>query len=276
MTPNRVSLRVQGSSRRVVQAEPKGRKEGSSDDGNTASEAASEPPGSPPSSPSSGGAPASRSSASSVHLDSSSDCSASESSSSSSEGRSSSKRKRATKKKNSSNKKRSRSAVRDTPTLEVPKLTGADVYELWRTMIELKLKVQKMWSLVIEEVVRDSSWSSAKKRRWNERWLKAHAVIAGSLGPRLAGRFRRRLVSCDPVQLFKDIEKEYNAGSAAKNDILIKAAMFARKLAKRERVDTYIDAVMQLQKDLVTLGHPNEDAELARLLLTNTLEVFPT
>ncbi|EEY63263.1 uncharacterized protein PITG_15500 [Phytophthora infestans T30-4] len=118
-------------------------------------------------------------------------------------------------------------------------------------MIELKLKVQKMWSLVIEEVVRDSSWSSAKKRRWNERWLKAHAVIAGSLGPRLAGRYRRRLVSCDPVQLFKDIEKEYNAESAAKNDILIKAAMFARKLAKRERVDTYIDAVMQLQKDLL-------------------------
>ncbi|KAF4138646.1 hypothetical protein GN958_ATG12151 [Phytophthora infestans] len=51
--------------------------------------------------------------------------------------------------------------------------------------------------------------------------------------------------------------------------------MFARKLTKRERVDTYIDAVMQLQEDLVTLGHPLEDAELARLLLTNALEVFP-
>ncbi|KAF4042936.1 gag-polypeptide of LTR copia-type [Phytophthora infestans] len=130
-----------------------------------------------------------------------------------------------------------------------------------------------MWSLVIEEVVRDSSWSSAKKRRAGSR-LKAQAVIAGSLGPRLAGWYRRRLVSCDPVQLFKDTEEEFNAGSAAKNDILIKAAMFAQTLAKRERVDTYIDAIMQLQEDLVTLGHPLEDAELARLLLTNALEVF--
>ncbi|KAF4029408.1 gag-polypeptide of LTR copia-type [Phytophthora infestans] len=142
-------------------------------------------------------------------------------------------------------------------------------------MIELKLKVQKRWPLVIEEVVQDSSWRSSKKHRWNERWPKAQAVIAGSLGLRLAGRYRRLLVSCDPVQLFKEIEKEYNAVSTAKNDILIKAAMFARKLAKRERVDTYIDAVMQLQEDLVTLGHPLEDAELSRLLLTNALEVFP-
>ncbi|EGZ30006.1 hypothetical protein PHYSODRAFT_383572, partial [Phytophthora sojae] len=118
-------------------------------------------------------------------------------------------------------------------------------------MIELKLKVQKLWSLVTEEVVLDSSWSSAKKRRWKERWLKAQAVIAGSLGPRLAGRYRRLLVSCDPVALFQEIEKEYNAGSAAKNDILIKAAMFVCKLAKGERVDTYIDAIMQLQEDLL-------------------------
>ncbi|KAF4039612.1 gag-polypeptide of LTR copia-type [Phytophthora infestans] len=241
MILNRASLRGQGSSRKAVRAEPKGRKEGSKDTGNNSSEAASEPSGSTPSSPSSGGASASSSSASSVH------------SNISSEGRSSSKRKRATKKKGSSNKKRSRSAVRDTLTLEVPKLTGADDYELWRTAIELKVK----------------------KRHWNERWLKAQAVIPDSLDPRLAGRYRRLLVSCDPVQLFVEIEKEYNAGSTAKNDILIKTAMFARKLTKRERVDTYIDAVMQLQEDLVTLGHPLEDAELARLLLTNALEVFP-
>ncbi|KAE9112084.1 hypothetical protein PF010_g10571 [Phytophthora fragariae] len=178
-------------------------------------------------------------------------------------------------KRSSKKKKRSRSSRLDSPSVEVPKLTGADDYELWRTMIELKLKDQKLWSLVTEEVVLDSSCSSAKKRRWKERWLKAQAVIAGSLGPRLAGRYRRLLVSCDPVALFQEIEKEYNAGSAAKNDILIKAAMFVRKLAKGERVDTYIDAIMQLQEDLVTLGRPLEDAELARLLLTNALEVFP-
>ncbi|ETO81922.1 hypothetical protein F444_03849, partial [Phytophthora nicotianae P1976] len=75
--------------------------------------------------------------------------------------------------------------------------------------------------------------------------------------------------------LFQEIEKEYNAGRAAKNDILIKAAMFVRKLAKDERVDTYIDSIMKLQEDLVTLGHPIDEAELARLLLTNALEVFP-
>ncbi|KAF4146846.1 hypothetical protein GN958_ATG03983 [Phytophthora infestans] len=51
--------------------------------------------------------------------------------------------------------------------------------------------------------------------------------------------------------------------------------MFSRKLVQGERVDTYIDAVMRLQEDLVTLGFPLEDSELARLLLTNALEVFP-
>ncbi|KAE8988917.1 hypothetical protein PR001_g21911, partial [Phytophthora rubi] len=51
--------------------------------------------------------------------------------------------------------------------------------------------------------------------------------------------------------------------------------MFARKLTRGERVDTYIDAVMKLQEDLVTLGFALEDSELARLLLTNALEVFP-
>ncbi|KAE9142927.1 hypothetical protein PF005_g33754, partial [Phytophthora fragariae] len=86
-------------------------------------------------------------------------------------------------KRSSKKKKRSRSSRLDSPSVEVPKLTGADDYELWRTMIELKLKDQKLWSLVTEEVVLDSSCSSAKKRRWKERWLKAQAVIAGSLGP---------------------------------------------------------------------------------------------
>ncbi|ETP39184.1 hypothetical protein F442_13339 [Phytophthora nicotianae P10297] len=90
------------------------------------------------------------------------------------------------------------------PSLEVPKFTGADDYELWRTMIELKLKVQNLWSLVVKEVVQGSSWSSAKKRRWNELWRKAQAIITGSLGPRLAGRYRRLLVNCDPVQLFQE------------------------------------------------------------------------
>ncbi|KAE8991458.1 hypothetical protein PR002_g20843 [Phytophthora rubi] len=207
-----------------------------------------------------------------------SDSGTSSSSAESKKKRKSSKRKRSSKKKQHKRQKRqhrSRSVPRDTTSLEVPKLTGADACELWRTMIELKLKVLKLWSLVVEDVVQDDTWSSAKKRRWDERWLKAQAVIAGSLGPRLAGRYRRLLVNCDPVQLFQEIEKEYNAGSAAKNDILIKTAMFVRKLVKGERVDTYIDDIMKSQEDLVVLGHPLDEAELARLLLTNSLEVFP-
>ncbi|KAL3662527.1 hypothetical protein V7S43_012382 [Phytophthora oleae] len=51
--------------------------------------------------------------------------------------------------------------------------------------------------------------------------------------------------------------------------------MFVRKLAKDERVDAYIDSMMQLHEDQVTLWHTIEEAELARLLLTNALEVFP-
>ncbi|OWZ10848.1 hypothetical protein PHMEG_00016222 [Phytophthora megakarya] len=142
-------------------------------------------------------------------------------------------------------------------------------------MIELKLKVLKLWNLVTGQELDDDSWSFSKKRRWNSRWLKTQAVIAGSLGPRLAGRYKRLLVNCDPELLFQEIGKEYNAGSAAKNDILIKSAMFVRKLAKGERVDTYIDAIMKLQEDLVTFGFPLDDPELTRLLLTNALDVFP-
>ncbi|KAF4035599.1 hypothetical protein GN244_ATG12381 [Phytophthora infestans] len=50
--------------------------------------------------------------------------------------------------------------------------------------------------------------------------------------------------------------------------------MFVRKLVKEERVDTYIDSIMKLQEDLVTLGHLLDEAELARLLLTNVLYVL--
>ncbi|KAF4043029.1 gag-polypeptide of LTR copia-type [Phytophthora infestans] len=120
-------------------------------------------------------------------------------------------------------------------------------------------KKKKLWPTVTEKVVFKDSWNSSRKRRWESSGLKP----------------KRLLVNCNPVVLFQEIEKEYNAGSAAKNDILIKREMFSRKLVKGERVDTYIDAVMRLQEDLVTLGFPLEDSELARLLLTNALEVFP-
>ncbi|ETP41568.1 hypothetical protein F442_11346, partial [Phytophthora nicotianae P10297] len=201
----------------------------------------------------------------------SSSCSSSDSSSS--DGRK--KKTRRSSKKKSYKKKRDERLCRDSPNLEVPKLTGADDYELWRTMIELKLKVQKLWEMVTEKEEKSEVWSSHRKRRWEARWLKAQEIIAGSLGPRLAGRYRRLLVRCDPVALFQEIEKEYNAGSAAKNDILIKNAMFSRKLVKGERVDLYIDAIMKMQEDLVTLGFPLGEDELARLLLTNSLEAFP-
>ncbi|KAG6623975.1 uncharacterized protein IUM83_02095 [Phytophthora cinnamomi] len=194
--------------------------------------------------------------------------------SASSDNRREKKRKRSSSNKKNSKRKYDRLPLRGNSNLEVPKLAGADDYELWRTMIELKLKVQKLWSLVTEQTTKKDSWSSRRKRCWEGRRLKSHEAIAGSLGPRLAGRYRL-LVNCNPVFLFQEIEKEYNAGSAAKNDTLIKSAMFGRKLTRGERVDTYIDAVMKLQEDLVTRGFPLEDAEFARLLLTDALEVFP-
>ncbi|KAI9981648.1 hypothetical protein PInf_009404 [Phytophthora infestans] len=125
-------------------------------------------------------------------------------------------------------------------------------------MIKLKLKVQKLWPTVTEKVVFKDSWNSSRKRRWESSGLKPKYQLLDLLDLALLA-----------------IEKEYNAGSAAKNDILIKSEMFSRKLVQGERVDTYIDAVMRLQEDLVTLGFPLEDSELARLLLTNALEVFP-
>ncbi|KAE9127984.1 hypothetical protein PF010_g4691, partial [Phytophthora fragariae] len=206
MSPNRVSSRPQDSRGEDAQSGTKNRQDDSSEDEDRSSDSS---PSSPAPSATSRSDGASSSS-------SSSDCSESDSSSSNSDSDSASpdegkgsKRKRSSKKMRSSKKKkRSRSSRLDSPSVEVPKLTGADDYELWRTMIELKLKVQKLWSLVTEEVVLDNSCSSAKKRRWKERWLKAQAVIAGSLGPRLAGRYRRLLVSCDPVALFQEIEKE--------------------------------------------------------------------
>ncbi|ETK79155.1 hypothetical protein L915_14962 [Phytophthora nicotianae] len=139
MSPIWVSFRVQGPSRRLVQAEPNGRK-GNSDDGDNASKASSKPSRSPLPSPSSKDAASISSSANSARSDSSSDS------------------------KVLQEEERDRSTMKDSPSLEVPKLTGADNYELWRTMNELKIKVQKLWSLVTEEVVQNSSWSSAKKR----------------------------------------------------------------------------------------------------------------
>ncbi|KAE9165093.1 hypothetical protein PF004_g29609 [Phytophthora fragariae] len=247
MSPNRVSSQLQDSRGEDAQNGTKNRRDDSSEDEDRSSDSS---PSSPAPSATSRSDGASSSS-------SSSDCSVSDSSSSNSDSDSASsdegkcsKRKRSSKKKRPlKKKKRSRSSLLDSPSLEVPKLTGADDYELWRTMVALKLKVQKLWSLVTEEVVLDSPCSSAKKPK---------LLSLGRLPPD-----------------WLEIEKEYNAGSAAKNDILIKAAMFVRKLAKGERVDTYIDAIMQLQEDLLTLGRPLDDAELARPLLTNALEVFP-
>ncbi|EGZ21904.1 hypothetical protein PHYSODRAFT_439026, partial [Phytophthora sojae] len=132
-------------------------------------------------------------------------------------------------------------------------------------MIELKLKVQKLGSLVTEETVKKDSWSSHRKQSWESRCLKAQETNAGLLGPRLAGRYRRLLVNCDPVLLFQEIEKEYNAGSAAKNDILIKGAMFARKLTRGERVDTYMDAVMKLQEDQQRASCGSAETNCARV-----------
>ncbi|EGZ09857.1 hypothetical protein PHYSODRAFT_440408, partial [Phytophthora sojae] len=86
-----------------------------------------------------------------------------------------------------------------------------------------------------------------------------------SLGPRLAGRYKRLLLKCDPVELFQEIEREYNAGSAAKNDILIKAAMFARKLVMGERVDTFIDEIMKPQDDSVAARMKREVLEVGKV-----------
>ncbi|ETM00579.1 hypothetical protein L917_02709 [Phytophthora nicotianae] len=83
------------------------------------------------------------------------------------------------KKKSSKKYKRTRAEVRDSPSLKIPKLTRPDNYELCRTMVELKLKVLKLWSLVAEKTVLDDSWTSTMKRGWNEHWLRAQAVIAG-------------------------------------------------------------------------------------------------
>ncbi|KAE8968597.1 hypothetical protein PF005_g25571 [Phytophthora fragariae] len=244
MSPNRVSSQLQDSRGEDAQNGTKNRRDDSSEDEDRSSDSS---PSSPAPSATSRSDGASSSS-------SSSDCSVSDSSSSNSDSDSASsdegkcsKRKRSSKKKRPlKKKKRSRSSLLDSPSLEVPKLTGADDYELWRTMVALKLKVQKLWSLVTEEVVLDSPCSSAKKPK---------LLSLGRLPP-------------DWLVVTGDC-------CAAKNDILIKAAMFVRKLAKGERVDTYIDAIMQLQEDLLTLGRPLDDAELARPLLTNALEVFP-
>ncbi|KAE8985736.1 hypothetical protein PR003_g16344 [Phytophthora rubi] len=68
---------------------------------------------------------------------SSSDCS-----SSSDSGREKKRKRSSKKKKKSSKRNHDRRSAQHNSNLEVPKLTGADDYELWRTMIELKLKVQ--------------------------------------------------------------------------------------------------------------------------------------
>ncbi|OWZ16034.1 hypothetical protein PHMEG_00010223 [Phytophthora megakarya] len=50
-------------------------------------------------------------------------------------------------------------------------------------MIELNLKVLKLWNLVTVQELEEDVWNSPKKYRWNLRWLKTQAVIVGSLGP---------------------------------------------------------------------------------------------
>ncbi|EEY63435.1 uncharacterized protein PITG_15167 [Phytophthora infestans T30-4] len=82
--------------------------------------------------------------------------------------------------------KEKRRDERHISSLEVPKLTGVDDYELWRTMTELKLKVQKLWPIVTEKVLFKDFWNSSQ------------------------------------------IEKKYNAGSAEKNDLMIKSEMVSR------------------------------------------------
>ncbi|KAJ8548443.1 hypothetical protein ON010_g11231 [Phytophthora cinnamomi] len=217
MSPNRVTHRIRGSSARSSSGNDSGHESESSDVNPDIARNCSNdllPDKEQSHSSSSDDSP----SESSRNSDSTSSSTSSDSASS--DNRREKKHKRSSNKKKSSKRKYDRLPLRGNSNLEVPKLAGADDYELLRTMIELKLRCKSFGR------------------------------------PRLAGRYRI-LVNCNPVFPFQEIEKEYNAADP-----------------RGARVDTFIDAVMKLQEDIVTLSFPVEDAEFARLLLTNALEVF--
>ncbi|KAF4128403.1 gag-polypeptide of LTR copia-type [Phytophthora infestans] len=112
---------------------------------------------------------------------------------------------------------------------------------------------------------------------WVERSRKAFTTLALSLSVQLRRTLDvERFEPCmdAPSQLWDEIRAHFEQGNGV-NPTYLKAQMYNRRLQASENVDTFVQDMERRRRLLLDNGGSMEDWELADLLLSNSLLVFP-
>ncbi|KAF4148305.1 gag-polypeptide of LTR copia-type [Phytophthora infestans] len=112
---------------------------------------------------------------------------------------------------------------------------------------------------------------------WVERSRKAFTTLALSLSVQLRRTLDvERFEPCmdAPSQLWDEIRAHFEQGNGV-NPTYLKAQMYNRRLQASENVDTFVQDMERRRRLLLDNGGSMEDWELADLLLSSSLPVFP-
>ncbi|RLN89484.1 hypothetical protein BBJ28_00025849 [Nothophytophthora sp. Chile5] len=77
-----------------------------------------------------------------------------------------------------------------------------------------------------------------------------------------------------PSHVWNEIRTHFEQGNGV-NPLYLRAQIFNRRVQPRENMDTFVQTLKRRRRALLDNGSATEDHELADLLLSNSLFVFP-
>lgn len=154
------------------------------------------------------------------------------------------------------------------------KLSQPSEYPTWRMRVMAGMGMSRLEQLVQGYEPYDDRWSEAQKNSWDSRRRKAQGLLVSCISDEVLLRYEEIVFQADPIQLWERIYQDFGRGPGVNTDMVM-AELYARKLQPDEAVEAYIKDLLRMQRILAENNDPIADSRVARLMLTNAMNVYP-
>ena len=165
------------------------------------------------------------------------------------------------------------SATFSIPEWKHVKLESSENFQLWRNRLFTVMRALGLEQIMLGSERFDDRWSAKVKRCWKTRHDKALTLLNLSLHEDLVMRFDRFFADGDVVHMWRALVDEFG-GKIARNAVLIRTDIYSRRMTRDEGVKKYVDDLLSLHAELSKTGEEMSLDELARVMLTNVMEVY--
>ncbi|DAZ99830.1 TPA: hypothetical protein N0F65_001339, partial [Lagenidium giganteum] len=158
--------------------------------------------------------------------------------------------------------------------IDVPMYERGQNFNHRRRRFLSKMAAHGMVDIVLGIETEHDRMNDRERRCFRAREAKANGLLVAKLSDDIGDPFLNDVYAGRVAVLWKALECEFGRGDDA-NTIFIRRDIYNRRLRHGKRVGVYVNDLLRMRSDINRNNEEGIDKELARIMLSNVLNVYP-